>query len=176
MGLEGGCKSTPNNKPPRFVERERRNRSLRILRIGFMRHWTRHIPMSQTIVMNGPLWLGCHKWSVIDGPSRVSCHQHTSDSDQTSYSGMVVRTICEDSVLNHRSKLSWMKRQSTNCQRQVAIDIFTNVPPWMNHHNHIATGGCVFAVSRHARDLRAIRVTARERSKPSNCERAIHDE
>ncbi|WZZ55065.1 hypothetical protein YC2023_055172 [Brassica napus] len=56
-------------------------------------------------------------------PSRASCHRHTSDSDQTSYFGMVARTICKDSVLNHRSKLSWMKCQSTNCQRQVAIDI-----------------------------------------------------
>ncbi|KAL0899870.1 hypothetical protein Bca101_083831 [Brassica carinata] len=43
--------------------------------------------------------------------------------------GMVARTICEDSVLNHRSKLPWMKRQSTNCQGQIAIDITMNVPP-----------------------------------------------
>ncbi|WZZ26635.1 hypothetical protein YC2023_010036 [Brassica napus] len=67
--------------------------------------------------------------SIDNTPSRVSCHRHTSDSDQTSYSGMVVRTICEDSVLNHRSKLPWMKCQSTNYQRQVAIDIIMNVPP-----------------------------------------------
>ncbi|WZZ41210.1 hypothetical protein YC2023_037469 [Brassica napus] len=45
-------------------------------------------------------------------------HRHTSDSDQISYFGMVAQTICEDSVLNHRSKLPWMKRQSTNCQRR----------------------------------------------------------
>nr|VDD37963.1 unnamed protein product [Brassica oleracea] len=66
---------------------------------------------------------------VMDGPSRASCHRHTSDSDPTFYSGMVARTICEDSVLNHRSKLSWMKRQSTSCQGQIAIDIIMNVPP-----------------------------------------------
>ncbi|KAL0684761.1 hypothetical protein Bca4012_051609 [Brassica carinata] len=52
--------------------------------------------------------------------------KHTT---MTSYSGMVAQTICEDSVLNHRSKLPWMKHQSTNCQRQVAIDIIMNVPP-----------------------------------------------
>ncbi|WZY81079.1 hypothetical protein YC2023_027463 [Brassica napus] len=75
----------------------------------------------------------------MDGPSWASCHRHTSDSDQTSYSGMVARTICEDSVLNHRSKLPWMKRQSTNCQEQVAIDIIMNVPPWTNRHNQITT-------------------------------------
>uniref|UniRef100_A0A0D3D9I4 TIR domain-containing protein n=1 Tax=Brassica oleracea var. oleracea TaxID=109376 RepID=A0A0D3D9I4_BRAOL len=62
---------------------------------------------------------------VMDGPSRASCHRYTSDSDQT----LVARTICEDSVLNHRSKLSWMKRQSTSCQGQIAIDIIMNVPP-----------------------------------------------
>ncbi|KAG2247799.1 hypothetical protein Bca52824_087427 [Brassica carinata] len=55
---------------------------------------------------------------------------------------MVARTICEDSVRNHRSKLPWMKRQSTNCQGQVAIDIITNVPPWTNRQNQIATGNC----------------------------------
>ncbi|KAL0718135.1 hypothetical protein Bca4012_067457 [Brassica carinata] len=43
--------------------------------------------------------------------------------------GMVARTNCEDSVLNHRSKLPWMKHQSTNCQGQIAIDIIMNVPP-----------------------------------------------
>lgn len=52
---------------------------------------------------------------------------------------MVARTICEDSVLNHGSKLPWMKRQSTNCQEQVAIDIVMNVPPWTNRHNQITT-------------------------------------
>ncbi|KAF2612894.1 hypothetical protein F2Q70_00009039 [Brassica cretica] len=52
---------------------------------------------------------------------------------------MVARTICEDSVLNHRSKLPWMKRQSTNCQEQAAIDIIMNVPPWTNRHNQITT-------------------------------------
>ncbi|KAF3523299.1 hypothetical protein F2Q69_00051124 [Brassica cretica] len=72
-----------------------------------------------------------------DGPSRANCHQHTFDSDQTSYSGMVARTICEDSVRNHRSKLPWMKRRSTNRQEQVAIDIIMNVPPWTNRHNQI---------------------------------------
>ncbi|WZZ84461.1 hypothetical protein YC2023_113040 [Brassica napus] len=84
MGLEGGCKSTPNN-----------------------------------------------------GLSRASCHRHTSNSDQASYSGMVARTICEDSVLNHRSKLPWMKHRSTNCQEQVAIDIIMNVPPWTARHNQV---------------------------------------
>ncbi|KAF2585320.1 hypothetical protein F2Q70_00036073 [Brassica cretica] len=85
---------------------------------------------------------GCHKRSVIDGLSRAGCHRHTSDSDQTSYSGMVARTIYEDSVRNHRRKLPWMKRQSTNCQGQVAIDIIKNVPPWTNRQNQIATGNC----------------------------------
>ncbi|KAF3573269.1 hypothetical protein F2Q69_00061313 [Brassica cretica] len=92
---------------------------------------------------------------------------------------MVARTICVDSVLNHLNELPWMKRQSTNCKGQVAIDIIMNVTPWTNCHNQIATGGHVFAVSRHAQDLgaigvtvRASRVTARERSAPSNCERA----
>lgn len=138
MGLARGSRSTPNNKPPK-VRWERRSRSLRTLWIGFIRQWTRHVPMSQMIVMNGTSWLGFHKWSVMDGPSWASCHRHTSDSDQTSYSGMVARTICEDSVLNHRSKLPWMKRQSTNCQEQVAIDIIMNVPPWTNRHNQITT-------------------------------------
>ncbi|KAF3496275.1 hypothetical protein DY000_02053930 [Brassica cretica] len=32
-----------------------------------------------------------------------------------------------------------MKRQSTNCQEQVAIDIIMNVPPWTNRHNQIIT-------------------------------------
>ncbi|CAN6923621.1 unnamed protein product [Brassica oleracea var. botrytis] len=35
-----------------------------------------------------------------------------------------------------------MKRQSTNCQGQVAIDIITNVPPWTNRQNQIARGNC----------------------------------
>ncbi|KAF3534797.1 hypothetical protein DY000_02039183 [Brassica cretica] len=43
---------------------------------------------------------------------------------------MVARTIYEDSVLNHQSKLPWMKRQSTNCQEQVAIDIIMNMEWW----------------------------------------------
>ena len=42
MGLEGGCKSTPNSKSPQ-VRWKRWNRSLRSLRIGFIRQWTRHI-------------------------------------------------------------------------------------------------------------------------------------
>ncbi|CAN6886888.1 unnamed protein product [Brassica oleracea] len=52
---------------------------------------------------------------------------------------MVARTICEDSVLNHRSKLPWMKHQSTNCQEQVVIYIIINVPPWTNRDNQITT-------------------------------------
>ncbi|KAF3532928.1 hypothetical protein DY000_02040891 [Brassica cretica] len=52
---------------------------------------------------------------------------------------MVAQMICEDIVLNHRSKLPWMKRQSTNCQEQVAIYIIMNVPPWTNRHNQITT-------------------------------------
>ena len=136
MGLERGCKSTPNSKPPQ-ARWESRNGSLRTLCIGFIRQWTRHVPMSQMIVMSGTSWLGCHKWSVVDGLSRASCHRHTSDSDQASYSGMVARTICEDSVLNHRSKLPWMKRRSTNYQEQVAIDIIMNVPPWTARHNQV---------------------------------------
>ncbi|KAF2584959.1 hypothetical protein F2Q70_00035519 [Brassica cretica] len=48
---------------------------------------------------------------------------------------MVTRTICEDSVLNHGSKLPWMKRRSTNCQEQVAIGIIMNVPPWTDRYN-----------------------------------------
>ncbi|KAF2592390.1 hypothetical protein F2Q70_00042351 [Brassica cretica] len=52
---------------------------------------------------------------------------------------MVAQTICEDSVLNHRIKLPWMKHQSTNCQEQVAIYIIMNVPPWTNRHNQITT-------------------------------------
>ncbi|KAF3575093.1 hypothetical protein F2Q69_00058321 [Brassica cretica] len=52
---------------------------------------------------------------------------------------MVERTICEDSVLNHRNKLPWMKRQLTNRQEQVAIDIIMNVPPWTNRRNEITT-------------------------------------
>ncbi|WZZ58325.1 hypothetical protein YC2023_058432 [Brassica napus] len=67
----------------------------------------------------------------------MKCHRRTVSgelsSDQTSYFGMVARTICEDSVLNHRSKLPWMKHQSTNCQEQVVIYIIMNVPPWTNH-------------------------------------------
>ncbi|KAL0714464.1 hypothetical protein Bca4012_021443 [Brassica carinata] len=43
--------------------------------------------------------------------------------------GMVARTSYEDSVLNHRSKLPWMERQSTNFQGQITIDIIMNVPP-----------------------------------------------
>ncbi|KAF2563516.1 hypothetical protein F2Q70_00015678 [Brassica cretica] len=59
---------------------------------------------------------------------------------------MVARTTCEDSVLNHRSKLSWMKRQSTNCPRtsrhrhhhkRTTMDETSQ----SNHH-----GGHVFAV------------------------------
>ena len=30
-----------------------------------------------------------------------------------------------------------MKRRSTNCQKQVAIDIIMNVPPWTAHHNQV---------------------------------------
>ncbi|KAF3494177.1 hypothetical protein DY000_02051768 [Brassica cretica] len=52
---------------------------------------------------------------------------------------MVAQTICEDNVLNHRSKLPWMKRKSTNCLEQVAIDIIMNVPPWTNRLNRITT-------------------------------------
>ncbi|KAG2288543.1 hypothetical protein Bca52824_048147 [Brassica carinata] len=52
---------------------------------------------------------------------------------------MVARTICGDSVLNHRSKLPWMKRQSNNCQEQLPIYITMNVPPWTNRHNQITT-------------------------------------
>ncbi|KAF3581525.1 hypothetical protein DY000_02031310 [Brassica cretica] len=40
--------------------------------------------------------------------------------------GMVARTICEDSVLNHPKESSRMKCQSTNCQRRVAVDITMN--------------------------------------------------
>ena len=138
VDLVRGSRSIPNCKPPQ-VRWERRNWSLRTLWIGFMRQWTRHIHMSQMIVMNGPSLLGCHKWSVTDGPSRTSCHRHTSDFDQTSYSGMAARTICEDSVRNYRSKLPWIKRQLTNRQEQVAIDIIMNVPPWTNRHNQITT-------------------------------------
>ena len=56
--------------------------------------------------------------------------------------GMVARTIYEDSVLNHPKESPWMKRQSTNCQKQVAM----NVPPWKNRHNQIAVDRRVFAV------------------------------
>ncbi|WZZ14917.1 hypothetical protein YC2023_108006 [Brassica napus] len=83
-------------------------------------------PISKEV---GSLFIERSGLGFPNGPSRASYHRHTSDSDQTSYSGMVARTICEDSVLNHRSKLPWMKCQSTNCQRQVAVDIIMNVSP-----------------------------------------------
>ncbi|KAF2609005.1 hypothetical protein F2Q68_00043184 [Brassica cretica] len=80
---------------------------------------------------------------------------------------MVARTICEDSVLNHRSKLSWMKCQSTNCQRQVAIDIIyehtaTSKPSQSNRHGWTC--------------LRGITSCSRLASNLSDCERAIRAE
>ncbi|WZZ19147.1 hypothetical protein YC2023_112236 [Brassica napus] len=107
------------------------------------------IPNNNKLITNGFLFFGLKigslNWQrlrvVIDGPSRASCHRHTFDSDQTSYLGMVARTICEDSVRNHRSKLPWIKHQSTNWQGQVAIYIIMNVSPWTNLHNRITTVG-----------------------------------
>ncbi|CAN6857782.1 unnamed protein product [Brassica oleracea] len=52
---------------------------------------------------------------------------------------MVARTICEDSVLNHRSKLPWMKRQSTNCQEQVTVDIYHERTTMDEPFNQITT-------------------------------------
>ncbi|WZZ69862.1 hypothetical protein YC2023_081232 [Brassica napus] len=101
------------------------------------------------------------QFRVIDGPSRASCHQHTSDSDQTSYSGMVARTIFEDKqvAINEASidKLPKTSRQRHHHERTAM-----NEPSQSNRHGWTC--------------LRGITSCSRLASNPSDCERAIRAE
>ncbi|WZZ04232.1 hypothetical protein YC2023_090153 [Brassica napus] len=73
---------------------------------------------------------------------------------------------------HHHERIAMSEPSQSNRHGWTCLRTIKSSREDVSSQYQIVTGGRVFAVSRHARDLRAIRVTVRERSEPSDCERA----